>query len=485
MFRYAPIRLMSCLAASVVLLAACQTQADPVQAQASAPARSATAHAGRALDGIWRSDGYGYAVELGEDTFRYFDVTPETCVEADTEGWGLSDVFDFYRMSADGRAMYLSSGVEPYEYVFRRTAVLPDVCEHPMPDTPAATLDTFIAYFRTHYAFFDLYGVDWEALAVESRAALPEDSSDEGLFTIMAGMLADIRDAHVELTAEVDGEEVSYDANPGAIREAVNALAAAEGVPEREKARDFYINYWSDEIGEQVLGGKGVVTAQNRIQYGLTSDDIGYVAFMTVGGYTEAAFEDSSGDAAALDAVMEEALALFEIAEAKAVIIDLSINFGGHDFISRRIAGRFTDVPVKAYSKYANDSSDHTPFQEVIAPSEGRRFTGPVYVLTSPATVSGGESLTMSLRPMPNVVHAGEATRGALSDTLVKALPNGWELSLSNEVYLDHEGKSWEAKGIPPEMPLAVFDPVNPFTGHVGAVKRLVEVIDRKGQQVR
>ena len=35
---------------------------------------------------------------------------------------------------------------------------------------------------------------------------------------------------------------------------------------------------------------------------------------------------------------------------------------------------------------------------------------------------------------------------------LDKTLPNGWEFSLSNEIYLDNNGKNYEHTGITPDI---------------------------------
>lgn len=217
-----------------------------------------------------------------------------------------------------------------------------------------------------------------------------------------------------------------------------------------------------------------------RIKYGVTSDDIGYIAVMAEGGFTRnenASFEE---ELAALQPAMDLIIKTFNAKGVKAVIIDLSVNHGGYDFLGRAFAGSFTDETVPAYTKYAADAQDRTPFQNSVTPSEGARYSGPVYVMTSDATVSAGEILTLSLRALPNVTHVGMPTRGALSDVLTKYLPNGWEVTLSNEVYTDHRGQVWEGRGIEPEIKIEVFDPENPFSGHMPAIMKLVEIIDER-----
>jgi len=73
----------------------------------------------------------------------------------------------------------------------------------------------------------------------------------------------------------------------------------------------------------------------------------------------------------------------------------------------------------------------------------------------------------------------GETTRGSLSDELWKPLPNGWTLSLSNEVYLDADGEHWEGSGIPPEVPLEVFSKKDVTVGLLQAVQAVVQLARR------
>ncbi|MNX93502.1 hypothetical protein D3C86_1256850 [compost metagenome] len=53
----------------------------------------------------------------------------------------------------------------------------------------------------------------------------------------------------------------------------------------------------------------------------------------------------------------------------------------------------------------------------------------------------------------PNFTKIGSTTEGIFSSTLERKLPNGWEFELSNEVYQDLEGQSYENKGIPADFP--------------------------------
>ena len=129
-----------------------------------------------------------------------------------------------------------------------------------------------------------------------------------------------------------------------------------------------------------------------------------------------------------LEETLDQVLMEFSTAGVEAVILDASINFGGYDRAARAVAARFTDRPVSVYAKEASDARAPIRTRVRVDPAKGPRFTGPVWRVTTDATVSAGEILTMALRAMPNVSHVGQPTAGALSDVMEKTLPNGWVL---------------------------------------------------------
>lgn len=437
------------------------------------------------LRGIWQTEGYGYVIDLGAEAITVYDATPDICVRNPGVGADVLDILGSGQVVFNARktAFDITLPYEPHPIRANRQAALPTPCQTPLPDTPEASFEAFASFFKTHYAFFDLYGVDWDSTVEAARARLRPDMSDAELFALMADMLRPLRDGHIELSGKVAGRQRLYEPNKGTTLVALKALAEAKGIaPETLKTR-FQKAYWRDGIAGEILNGKGTRTGSGFVQYGMTSGDIGYLALVTVAGYANGDIGDPAADKAALDRIMDAALTEFAENRAKAVIIDLSVNFGGQDFIARAIAERFAAQPVTAYAKRAGDRAGGyggaRAFALRLTPHTGMRYRGPVYVMTSDVTVSGGEILTMALRALPQVVHVGMPTRGALSDVLEKTLPNGWEIALSNEIYTDHAGILWEGRGITPEIQIPVFDPQNPLTGHVAAVERLTRMIDK------
>jgi carboxyl-terminal processing protease len=157
---------------------------------------------------------------------------------------------------------------------------------------------------------------------------------------------------------------------------------------------------------------------------------------------------DYSG--ADVDKAMKSAKALF--ADARAIIVDVSLNDGGHDMIARRIAGHFAAERTIAYYKYPGDAGTVERQPIHVEPLGDAPFKGPVFLITGQLTVSAAEIFVLAMRALPNVTQIGGTTDGSLSDILTKPLPNGWSLTLSNEVYLDADGVGWEGRGIPPDI---------------------------------
>ena len=108
----------------------------------------------------------------------------------------------------------------------------------------------------------------------------------------------------------------------------------------------------------------------------------------------------------------------------------------------------------------------------------GVMYMKPVYLVTNDVTASAAEIFTMCMRSLPNVTTVGLPGEGALSDVLSKTLPNGWELGLSNEIYVDHEGICHEGPGIPTDIPMEIFDHENiAAVGHAESMQKIVALV--------
>lgn len=389
--------------------------------------------------GEWVSRSYGYHLSATPDGYVVYDVLGDACTRRRDE----KPLFDrFARDDAD--TLHLRAGMahEPYDYLFERVSARCHVDDSADPIHNMSALRTF---FAQHYAFDMERGVP--ARTSHDDAATPLDGRNVHAF------LARYHDAHVAFSGVLDGKETELESDPGPL----NDLSSRVGAP-------FLKTYWSRHVAEDILGGNGTFAAQRRIQSGIVDGDIGYVALVSMGGYAGA---DDADDLAALDAALVDMARRFRAARVRGVIVDLSANSGGYDHLARRLAGQFTGGHVRLYCKQVR--TPPSPRQCLWSEPARGSLDVPVAVLTSRLTVSAAEVAVLALRAQ-GAMQMGEPTRGALSDALVKYLPGGASITLSNEVYTDSDGIAWEAHGIPPQLALANLDAPDPLAAHAALV---------------
>lgn len=215
----------------------------------------------------------------------------------------------------------------------------------------------------------------------------------------------------------------------------------------------------------------GHTAAGGAIRYGLADESIGYISIRS---FSDLAEEDAPGaHEAEIDSAFEGLYAL--LAEDDPLIVDLSHNAGGEDYLARRLASWLVREPREAYTKWAATAPRASRQRFRVEPLAARR--GPIYILTSDLTMSASEVALMPLHDLPYVTLAGESTRGAMSDRMTKPLPNGWKLQFGNELYVAPDGELYEGRGFEPDLPLAVFAADRIERGHAEAVIRLLEQI--------
>lgn len=423
------------------------------------------------VQGVWVSRGYGFILDVTADGLtRYHDdgfvcfPTPETAKGAtDT----LAFEYRYFRMTPSGQWAIFQLLPDDTQIVFDRAAALPERCRISAKTDHATIFDVYARLFSNHYAFFEERKIDWPTRVTKASEKLGAASTSGELFDLLASMIDGFSDSHTKLLAVIDGEKRRRQDGQG-----VTLPMIRSGMGETP----WLIGIIGNLLDNTLSSGSHV--ANDRIIWGMIDDRIGYIQVFVMGGFTGVDIGDPSfrdTELAALDAIMQEAINSFEGADA--VIVDLSNNRGGYDAISRRIAGYFAEAPFVAYTAQARGTG--LPPADRIAEAPGDvRFTGPVYLLTSDVTVSGGELAALALKQLPNVMHVGGVTRGSFSTVFSKPLPNGWIVEMSNEVIAGADGRVYEETGITPEILIDVFPEDDPVGGHASAIDAIVNIID-------
>ena len=344
-------------------------------------------------------------------------------------------------------------------YAFDRIATLPHRCTERREWTTREIGEVIAATFADLYPGFGRRG---RALGTLTAAVATGDASppDLSFFQRVTQALARLDDAHVGLHATIDG--IDHDFEGGEAPTIVGARSNPTLGPDpAERERAWTKNYREGIVALLDRGGQQV--ANRRILWG-TIGRIGYINIVAMGAFAK---DSPPDDTSALDAALDDALTSFQ--GLPGVIVDVTNNRGGYDAISLHIAGRFAGERRFAFSKRAVGARGAYQRFDVV-PSRRIRYLGKVALLTSDVTVSAGETFTLAMRALPNVVQIGGRTRGALSDQLTKPLPNGWTLTLPAEDYRDSNGRTLEGVGIAPVQSLPPFDP-----DHRTMIRRVAE----------
>ena len=311
-----------------------------------------------------------------------------------------------------------------------RLDALPEVCTNSSTQEsqdPEWNLEVLWHTFAEHYAFFELHHVDWQAQYETYRPLVTASTTRHDLFDILADLLEPLSDPHVYL--------------------ARGAAKSTRYSPDRPQ---LSAPMWPQIVGllkRSYLHGEVHQAGNDKLFYGMLDEDIGYLSILTMMRFGTEQEDEGEVLADAIDQI------LLEFKDANALIVDVRTNNGGRDTNALLIASRFADQQRLAFSRQTRQAGAYTPLREFrVEPRDERQFTKPVVVLTSRATLSAGEIFVMIMRAFPHVTVVGEATAGAHSNVLEKALPNGWQFGLSNQVVFAHDGQVYEEVGIPPDV---------------------------------
>lgn len=405
------------------------------------------------LQGVWRSQGYGKILLIDKDRYTLFEETTISCRKLYTGSLEkLNHYYEDLVVSPGGQAFsaHRVSGVARIS--FRRLKALPasaaDAQKHD-PKDPEYNFEVFWRTFDEQYALFELKGVAWDKAYQTYRPQIHAGSSRETLFATMAAMLRPLRDGHIRLHSPWG--HYSAGAQPALYQRLTRELEEANDDRELASYLGDLKEWLHDVIHENYLGN-GVSHGGNRlVEWGRLNDTLGYLHIRAMAGQSGKTGEPAA-DLSAIDGVMQRVLA--DVGELPDLVVDLRSNGGGYDGVALRLAAYLMDRKRLAFTKSARHGNGFTGKQPIHVAPASETYRGNLFVLTSELTASAAEIFVLSLLQHPRLTLIGEPTHGILSDTLERHLPNGWHLTLSNEIYRAYDGELFEDVGIPPHIRL-------------------------------
>jgi Peptidase family S41/Beta-lactamase len=417
------------------------------------------------LDGLWRSDGYGYLLEIDGSSTTLYEETMISYLPVSTAvpvvSWTSSDTA---QLTFPGRMGSVNLNRIDRFPETRRATLNPD---------PITAFETFAATFSEHYPFFENRNVDWPSVTKANRLRVSESTTDEQLANIFADMIGPLGDAHTFVAV---GNSTTFQVGrPGS---AVTSFG--EFGPFLERVTASTARY---------LGVELETWANDLISYADLPHGIGYLRFVAFDGFSGSGLIDD--DRVELIKALHEIFTNERVAKLSGLIIDLRVNGGGSDELALQLAGHLTDVAYPAFSKRArNDTVDPKKFTSAhvvnVQPSSDKSFTGPIILLTASLTISAAETFTLAtLNRQPAPIRIGENTQGVFCDVLHRNLPGSTvTFGLPNEDFVTADGVSFDRFGIPPDIHIPTLNETELAEAKDVAMDRAREII-RNGELVK
>ena len=445
---------------------------------------------GQSLDGFWLTDGYGLLVEIDGAKMSASQITSISCVPWWTAKWSDAGVSKtdvvFNRGDADIRltpgsspdTLLMRQGPSISSVSLRRTSTRPATCAETLPNTPQENYAVFWQTYAEQFALFPLYRTDWAAVDRKYRPRVSASTTTEQLFDILREMILPFHNAHTNINAaSIHRQYIGYRpaSEIGRRLQATSLLSIDEILElfnrQAQRTKDIIESKYSDSKLRPYVN--------EMIHFGMLSGSIGYMRILAFDGYTKnGGFEQG---AIALESALDD---IFKDAERmKGLIIDVRVNTGGADPLCLAIASRLSGAKYLAYSKVARNSLTGplhftAPQSASVEVSTRPGYRGGVVLLIGPDTLSGGETFAMALMARtPKVTFVGENTQGVFSDVWGRKLPNGWTFGLPTELYLTSPGKSFDGRGVPPDIRVPVYPTGDLARGRDGALERAIKVL--------
>lgn len=408
----------------------------------------------QALIGFWERPGYGEIYELSTERSRIYAINSANCVfQDDVLGFPNTDKFDLGLIAVetvDDRYSKITPPGALFPYMLKPLAALPTACTDPINDSTQAQFDQLWNDFNDYYAFFEKRNVNWAAqyATVSPLVGSTEPGSDE-FFNVLVELLRPIDDGHVFVIDFDNNNGFSPSIDRGIFGELQTGFEAQSEFTDFDEYETNRLTQLQRNVFAK-LDTDSLTDAGQLSWATINSGSLGYLYINGMAGYSQSEDATCKLEQQAAGEVIDTAMLALQ--NTQALIIDIRLNGGGCDSVGFEIASRFNDTEQIALSKTANNRGSSTPKVEATLEASLNPYLAPVVLLAGRDTGSAAEIFAIIMRQLPAVTQMGQPTAGALSDVLVKQLPNNWYYGLSNERYLDAEGVAFEAVGVPPDV---------------------------------
>lgn len=255
----------------------------------------ASSTAAQSLDGVWRSQGYGYVIEIHGPVLKSFEVTAQTCVPGFTAKRDTSVVAGreatfkttdgdvlFVRTGGSGDHRLLHYDGSASDVRIDRMPGKPEACDQPAGNTPPNNFEVFTRTWAEHYISFDLKHVNWAQIVTDNRPKVTSQTTPGQLFDVFEMVIKPFGDAHTFIEAP-ELKRRFHGLRPGTDR-VVTDLVGKGGFEEFRKTGMPKLLAVTDRA---YLHGPLKQFCNGQIQYGHIDDTTGYLRILSFSSYSK------------------------------------------------------------------------------------------------------------------------------------------------------------------------------------------------------
>lgn len=394
----------------------------------------------------WIQEGYGRVLKIMDSSYAYYNINTLDC-KTMVEG-KFNQRFRIVSLNKD--LLVLNPG-GIVNYRFKRTDSLPAICNSikMISSSFEQNFQVFWEAFYDNYAFFKERNINWQQVYREYLPIVRKTDSQKAFARTLQEIVKKLNDGHIRLV----------------IPDSLKTESLIKGTTTQRNKNEIVDQIMKKYVPHSKLYNNGVIS------WGQLKDSkMGYIVIKDMNNFSDyvpqskqkpkdfagsfdrvkngkeplSQFEDETRG---VDKIMK--IILSDLKNTQSIIIDLRFNGGGYETVALQLLSYFVKDSKEICDISAKTKNGFTPSQKYILHRAPIYYDKKVYLLLGPNTASAAEIFALGAMSYPNITRMGSRTSGIFSEILWKELPNGWEFSLSNEIYSDPKGKHYEGTGIP------------------------------------
>jgi CubicO group peptidase (beta-lactamase class C family) len=445
------------------------------------------------VEGYWNKVGYGELLSIKDGMVNQYQFNNYGCVQTASESYAEAKFFVKNIEKVDNNKLSYTSTAVPIELIYQAQKELPSHCLNPLEideaSNPENSFEYFWHNFNDYYAFFEQRNVDWQHIYQVLRPLVTPQTTKNELFEIFASMIMPLRDGHVDIKSDIGVYNISKNIplNQAVVAAYYDLLASEHEVSYDDIENLFLQRYFDTQTGylaKNSIGQYPDNTNRPTILWGKTPSNTGLIVLNNMEYFSKYSTDPENADwLKEIEAVKLQMNSIMsELKDTEGLILDLRNNDGGVDAVSLVIAEYFVNKDITVFNKQAvNKAGQGHIYNQKINENE-HAYIEPIYLLTSQSTTSAGEIFTMAMQQLDHVTLVGEETSGELSDKLDFTLPNGWEITLSNEVYKNAQELVYEVNGIQPDHRISAYTAESLTSGKFETYEFSLEQLGKKNK---